>query len=111
MANKKVEALIDAFRNHFRGDGQVSIPIALRQEPVDVVYRALIEEDKPDAPQLTPLITDPLAAPAEVGFDASMLAGLDMGMPDMGMDAPVAPQEAPGEPAEAGLVEDLLAGM
>lgn len=111
MANKKVEALIDAFRNHFRGDKQVSIPLALRQEPVDIVYRALIEEDKPDAPQLTPLISDPLAAPASTSFDPSVLAGLDMGMPDMGMDGPVAPQEAPGEPAEAGLVEDLLAGM
>lgn len=110
MANKKVEALIDAFRNHFRSSQDISIPIALRQEPVDVVYKALIEEDKPDAPQLTPLIPDPLAS-SEPSFDMGMLAGLDMGMPDMGMDAPVASPEAPEAPAEAGLVEDLLAGF
>lgn len=94
MASQKVKALIDAFRNHFRTGEQARIPLALRQEPVDVVYRALLEEDAPDAPPLTPLMGDPVLEAGggfgpEAGDQAAQLLA-DMGGFDPlgGMDAP-----------------------
>lgn len=114
MASPKVEALINAFRNHFRKSEAADIPIALRQEPTDVVYRSLLEEDKPDSPMLTPLLNTP--SPGGDMDLSAMFDGVDMGMPgempmdigaELGMDMPT---EAPAPVAEgAPSVDDFLA--
>ena len=112
MANPRVEALMDAFRNHFRKSEDANIPVALRQEPVDVVYSALLEEDKPAAAPLTPLIAEPAPMDAGMPMGADLMAalgGLDMGMPDMaagGMDA--ATPGMAGAPAMPPSVDDFL---
>lgn len=105
MASRKVKELIDVFRNNFRSEKGTRIPLALRQEPVDIVFTALLEDDKPSTPPLAPIVGNPIPDP--FGDLAQVPAGPALaqtpGMEEMlgaiaGQGAPVASPEAPTSP-------------
>lgn len=117
MASKKVLQLIDIFRNHFQSGKAADIPLALRSAPVDVVFTALLEEDAPTSPPLTPMM-DALPSTDPFNSFAPDLGGMDMGIGMGEPMAPIGPQDAPGAPAATpvapggvGSLEDMLAGF
>lgn len=123
MPSRKVQQLIDVFRNHFQEEAGGTPPLALRQESTDVVFTALLEDDAPLTPGPSPLFieesmpgADPLgdlgahfgpamaaALGSPEGAGADLAAMLGMG----GMEGAAGPQTA-AEPA-AGPEMDLEA--
>lgn len=119
MASKKVQQLIDIFRSQFQKGEAARIPLALRSEPVDVVFTSLLEEDAPTEPPLMPLLGVPEPVAPQVVADAmpsELGDALGMGMDvSMAPGAPEMPQGGSlpqGAPQEAaGGLEELLAGF
>lgn len=89
--NQRVAALIDQFRSHFRSEAPERIPAALRQESSNVLFVALLEDDKGPDTQLTPMLDPGMGRMGmEQGMDMGM-GGLEqmlgMGADPMGMGA------------------------
>lgn len=111
MARKVVRDIIDEFRSRFQEQTQAEVPLALRQEAPDVVFSALLEDDKPAQPLGGPLMDGlddlelsevPGALPGGMGagMDLDGLLGLSGGagappMPNP-LDALMDPMAQPG---------------
>ena len=110
MASAKVKQLIDIFRNHFKENEAGEIPIALRQEPVDIVYTSLLEDDAPAQAPLTPM----LGGLGDMGMGAQGgLGAMDGGLGGMGMGLAGPAVSGAGDiglPATDS-VDDFLMGM
>lgn len=104
--NQRVAALIDQFRSHFRSEAPERIPAALRQESSNVLFVALLEDDKPPGAQLTPML-----GPGMGRMGMQQGAGMDMGMAGMeqmlGMGADPMGMGMGGAPMG---LDDLLGG-
>lgn len=125
MPSRKVQQLIDVFRNHFQEESGGTPPLALRQESTDVVFTALLEDDAPLTAGPSPLFieepmpgADPLgdlgahfgpamagALGSQEGAGADLAAMLGMG----GMEGAADPQAAAGAAPAAGPEMDLEA--
>ena len=130
MPSRKVQQLIDVFRNHFQEESGGTPPLALRQESTDVVFTALLEDDAPLTAGPSPLFieeampgADPLgdlgahfgpamaqALGSQEGAGADLAAMLGMGGMEPAAGAQEQPQAAPGAAPEADL-SALLGGM
>lgn len=100
MASKRVKELINAFRNHFRGNTEGNVPAALQQESFDIVYTALLEDDENPMPTPAPLL-DTLAlpmqpagmGPADLDLNALLGEAIGTGQPEVQFPVPQAPAE------------------
>jgi len=111
VARAIVNQIIDEFRQRFQKDLDADVPLALRQEAPDVVFSALLEEDKPVNPEDALLgaeglseLPPPLAGPSRADVTLDELLGASQPAleaptldPMMGMGMGAAPAEAPME--------------
>ena len=118
MARAIVNQIIDEFRQRFQKDLNADVPLALRQEAPDVVFSALLEEDKPVNPEDALLgaeglseLPPPLPGPSRAENTLDELLGLSqapleapaldpmmgMGMPGEAPTAPASPLPLPPE--------------
>jgi hypothetical protein len=117
MPSRKVQQILENFRARFQPESAEEIPISLRQESTDVVFLALLEEDKSPMNMPTPLMGFEVGASAmqapggDPGMMLDELLGASMGSgatppPELTGEAPVGP---PGEPGAADI--EALLGM
>lgn len=92
MPSDVVKQLIAQFRASFQGEAEFDLPISLRQESPDIVFKALLEDDENPMPPVTPLI------------------GYDLGASDMPMD--MSQSDFAGDLLEtAGIPPEALGGL
>lgn len=123
MPNEKVKRLLKAFMGHFQEE-EVNIPLALRHEPTEVVFTALLDDPEEGQP-VDPSLMDfaDLQGEDQIGIAdevdqmvqqamADPAAAMQMappGMMDAGMDMEgmMGPSMAPG-PTQERPPEELL---
>ena len=105
MPNAKISEVIRAFKTKFQSDRGAYIPMALRQESTDVVFRSLLEEDKPSFEMpgaMTGYEVDAPPMPTGQGRDPEMMLEelLGASLDGVGAESPPMPMQAlPGDPA------------
>lgn len=92
MARQVVKDIIDQFRARFRGEVEAVVPLALRQEAPDVVFSALLEDDRRPEPEGGPLFEG--AGLLEPPPPLPGGGGADMTLDEL-LGAPQAPTAAP----------------
>lgn len=107
MARAVVLEIIEQFRSQFQGQVVAEVPLALRQEAPDVVFTALLEEDKPAQPLGGPLVGD--LGLSEVPPELSGGGGAQMTLDDL-LGASEAPTEGMADPL-SGLSDPLGGGL
>lgn len=55
MPNQKVKSVLKQFRARFQSD-EADLPLSLRQESNEIIFRALLEDDESPMPPPTPML-------------------------------------------------------
>lgn len=108
MARRVVNEIIDQFRQRFQRNLDAQVPLALRQDAPDVVFSALLEDDKPVNPEDSLLgaeglseLPQPLPGGMDTGMTIDDLLGASGG--PLGAPSPLAPPPLADPMLDAGM--------